>query len=97
MTCITWRWRKRKVWRSFSLLTCSIFNNWLHQSGSREFRVPDRAQKVKQKISGGFRTLPNAEIFARIRSYISTEQKQGVKAWEALTKVFDHTCLSPGY
>ncbi len=56
-----------------------------------------RMLKVKQKISGGFRTLPNAEIFARIRSYISTEQKQGVRAWEALTKVFDHTCLSPDY
>ena len=48
-----------------------------------------RMVKVKQKISGGFRTLRNAEIFARIRSYISTEQKQGVRAWEALAKVFD--------
>jgi transposase len=53
--------------------------------------------KVKQKISGGFRTLPNAEIFARIRSYISTQQKHGVMAWDALAKAFDSTCLSPDY
>jgi len=56
-----------------------------------------RMVKVKQKISGGFRTLLNAEIFARIRSYISTEQKHGVKAWEALVKAFDGPCLSDDY
>lgn len=56
-----------------------------------------RMVKVKQKISGGFRTLPNAEIFARIRSYISTQQKHGVMAWDALAKAFDSTCLSPDY
>lgn len=56
-----------------------------------------RMVKVKQKISGGFRTLQNAEIFARIRSYISTEQKQGVLAWNALAKVFDGAILSADY
>ena len=53
--------------------------------------------KVKQKISGGFRTLQNAEGFARIRSYISTEHKHGVKAWEALVKAFEGPRLSDGY
>ena len=56
-----------------------------------------RMVKVKQKISGGFRTLQNAEIFARIRSYISTEQKHGVRAWKALAKAFDGPCLSDDY
>jgi transposase len=56
-----------------------------------------RMVKVKQKISGGFRTLQNAEIFARIRSYLSTEQKHGVQAWEALAKAFDGPCLSDDY
>ena len=56
-----------------------------------------RMVKVKQKISGGFRTLQNAQIFARIRSYVSTEQKQGVGAWKALAKVFDGAGLSPDY
>ena len=56
-----------------------------------------RMVKVKQKISGGFRTLQNARIFARIRSYVSTQQKQGVGAWQALAKVFDGADLSPDY
>ena len=56
-----------------------------------------RMVKVKQKISGGFRTLQNAQIFARIRSYVSTQEKQGVGAWEALAKVFDGVGLSPDY
>ena len=31
-----------------------------------------RMMKVKQKISGGFRTTKGAEIFSRIRGFIST-------------------------
>jgi transposase len=42
-----------------------------------------RMIKVKQKISGGFRTLPGAQTFARIRSYLSTCRKQGRNLWDA--------------
>ena len=42
-----------------------------------------RMIKVKQKISGCFRTLAGAQIFARVRSYLSTCRKQARSLWEA--------------
>ena len=47
-----------------------------------------RMMKVKQKISGGFRSLKGAKYFARIRSYILTARKQNVNPLEALTNLF---------
>jgi len=43
-----------------------------------------RMMKVRQKISGGFRTLEGAEIFATIRSFISSARKQGLNILQAL-------------
>jgi transposase len=43
-----------------------------------------RMMKVRQKISGCFRTLQGARTFCRIRSYISTCRKQGLNVWHAI-------------
>jgi transposase len=47
-----------------------------------------RMMKVQQKISGCFRNWEGAEIYCRIRSYISTCLKQGMTASEAVGLVF---------
>ena len=47
-----------------------------------------RMMKVKQKVSGCFRTTPGARAFCRIRSYISTMKKQGHNVIAALKSVF---------
>ena len=44
-----------------------------------------RMMKVKMKISGGFRTQAGAEIFATLRSVLSTARKQGMNILRALT------------
>ncbi len=40
--------------------------------------------KVQQKISGGFRTWQGAQIFCRIRGYISTVKKNSVPVLGAI-------------
>jgi len=44
-----------------------------------------RMIKLKQKISGCFRTTKGIETFCKIRSYISTVKKQNKNVWQSLT------------
>jgi len=43
-----------------------------------------RMIKVKQKISGGFRTSKGAENFCTIRGFISTNRKQNINVFSAI-------------
>lgn len=69
-----------------------------------DFRVPFtnnqaerdlRMAKVKQKVSGGFRTLEGASRFYRIRAYVLTAQKYGLRPVKALQNLFQGSPFMP--
>jgi hypothetical protein len=54
-----------------------------------------RMMKLKQKISGCFRSEEGAKRFCRIRGYLSTLRKQGHALLKALVDVFSGNPLAP--
>jgi len=55
-----------------------------------------RMIKVKQNVSGSFRTLEGAQLFATIRSYISTARKHGRSIFQDLKAAIAGNPFIPG-
>jgi transposase len=77
------------VWRFASDPGVPFTNN----EAERAVRMP----KVKQKISGGFRTAEGLEMFCVARSYLETLRKQGFALFESLVSTFEGNVPQPRF
>ena len=77
------------VWRFATDHNVPFTNNIAEQA----VRMP----KVKQKISGGFRTKNGADTFCTLRSYLATMHKQGANLFHALTLTFQGNPPQPRF
>ena len=77
------------VWRFMTQASVPFTNNLAEQA----VRMP----KVKQKVSGCFRTLEGAQAYCVIRSYCATLHKQGANIFEALVASFKGAPPQPSF
>ena len=75
------------VWRFMTQLHVPLTNNLAEQA----VRMP----KVKQKVSGCFRTTQGATTYCVIRSYCATMHKQGANIFDALVAAFKGATPQP--
>lgn len=59
----------------------------------RAIRMP----KLKEKVSGCFRTTEGADVFCVIRSYLATLHKQGLDLFQALVMTFQGQAPQPAF
>ena len=77
------------IWRFMTQPDVPFTNNLAEQT----VRMP----KVKQKVSGCFRTLPGAQTYCVIRSYCATMHKQGGNVFESLVAAFKGATPLPSF
>lgn len=77
------------VWRFMTEANVPFTNNLAEQA----VRMP----KVKQKVSGCFRTPQGAQIYCVIRSYAATMHKQGANVFESLVAAFKGNTPQPRF
>jgi transposase len=77
------------VWRFMTEANVPFTNNLAEQA----VRMP----KVKQKVSGCFRTIEGARTYCVIRSYAATMHKQGANIFDSLVAAFKGTTPQPNF
>jgi transposase len=77
------------VWRFMTQPDVPFTNNLAEQT----VRMP----KVKQKVSGCFRTSQGAQNYCAIRSYCATMHKQGANIFESLVAAFKGVPAQPSF
>jgi transposase len=78
---------REEVWRFITDHRVPFDNNL----AERDIRMP----KLKQKVSGCFRTFDGFDAFCTIRSYLSTLRKQNLPLFESLAQAFAGNVLLP--
>lgn len=78
-----------EVWRFASNPQVPFTNNLAEQA--------IRMTKIKQKVSGCFRTPQGADVYCTIRSYLCTMRKQGFDLFEALVQTFNGSTPQPSF
>ena len=80
---------KADVWRFATDVGAPFTNNLAEQAL--------RMSKVRQKVSGCFRTDEGARTFFAIRSYLQTMRKQHVNLFDCLVSVFEANPTKPDF